>query len=696
MLQEWTDEQQQIRRAVEAGQDLQVVAHAGTGKTSTLLGSLAALSRKTLFLEYNRELKEHAQRAARRLGIDSYVWVTNYDGLLTGAYAADAPHRGFCSCMHEVCSRNTVPSMSLNFSLVVLDEAQDMTPLLAWFVHKVLLDVESALGSRPQLVMTGDPKQTIYGYRGASPAFLMCRHAPFSAFDRRVLFLTQSHRLPEVVCRVVESVCAGHFTAEAWAGRLHGQRRTDGSVSVRTAASAGARVFTDEDVSRVFSFLGSECEPAGVCLLGYSMREGAELFRRLAAELAALKVPLRDENKGGAVQLCTIHRSKGCEWQVVVLAIDSDWTTSVSGRTVLRPHFAALLYVAMTRTKRHLIVVQESSSRALARIWGRPTESSGDDCPVLRAWRSAQAGPDEPPPSLTGRAQRPSGPRSLLGLLRASERPAVQDAVASLFAAQDVVQHSGARSTVSARVLKAVAMRLLCERRHAAFQPEPVRARQFWAQHGRDGAPPAKKSRLSASWPSCTCSAEHWCRHFACDWHMWDAVADLLDPGAFYGTLVHVPLSRAELASMAQLEGTVAAVLPAGQADTLKGVAESSIGRSLCDALLAWGGRDLEWSTDFLPGGGSVLALATAADSIARVLVLDWCKAASDDGAEETPTAAAAVRSPSLLAFVALVGQQAGCVGVELLELPAGRRTLFRPVLLSAPHLRSLLRAFGR
>ena len=165
-----TGEQSLIRQALHSGEDMPVVAHAGAGKTSALLWSLVSCRKKTLFLEYNRELKENAQAAAQLLGLDGHVWVTNYDSLLTRAYAQDAPTRGFRTCMQEVCMQNVSPAVAMNFERLVLDEAQDLTPMLAGFTAKVLLDIEKATGARPQLVMAGDPKQTVYAYRGATPA----------------------------------------------------------------------------------------------------------------------------------------------------------------------------------------------------------------------------------------------------------------------------------------------------------------------------------------------------------------------------------------------------------------------------------------------------------------------------------------------------------------------------------------------
>ena len=673
-----TGEQSLIRQALHSGEDMQVVAHAGAGKTSALLWSLVSCRKKTLFLEYNRELKENAQAAAQLLGLDGHVWVTNYDSLLTRAYAQDAPTRGFRTCMQEVCMQNVSPAVAMNFERLVLDEAQDLTPMLAGFTAKVLLDIEKATGARPQLVMAGDPKQTVYAYRGATPAYLFCRIGPFADCARKVTLLGQSHRVPEDVCRVVESVCGPLFTPEAWGGRMRGRGGAEGSVSVRTASEDGT-IFAQSDIARILRFVAAGAK-AAVAVLAYSLRASATLLRRVVAELGKARIPLSDENCGSAAQVSTIHTSKGCEWELVVVVLDAEWTTCASGRFVLRPHFAALLYVAMTRTRSHLVLVQEASSRVLAHIWSEePTDPR-----VLQLWMSARrsrAAEDVPREICAETCCSPEA-TSLLARLRRGEGPSAQRAVAALpLSCEEMAPLE--MLLARARAVKAVAVRLLCVRGCLALAPHADALRAFGASLAED-ASPAVRSRVRPLWWDCSCPAEHWCRHFLCDWRLWDALADLLDPGAFYGTLLHVPPTRADLAAMGQLQ----AALGEPPLATLGKVA----GR-VADALSACGCRNALWTTNFLPAGGCVLVFPPTGESgRARALVMDWAKA-GDDNAERRDDGPAAC-SAALAAFCFLLSQQGGGAEVEVTEIPTGRRTLFRAELSPQVELEKLLRAF--
>lgn len=82
---------------------------------------------------------------------------------------------------------------SLPVSIAVIDEAQDMTPLL-WAAADVLFSTAE------QRACLGDDDQAIYGYQGASPELFNGRSAS------RVIQLHQSHRLPEAVWALAQRV----------------------------------------------------------------------------------------------------------------------------------------------------------------------------------------------------------------------------------------------------------------------------------------------------------------------------------------------------------------------------------------------------------------------------------------------------------------------------------------------------------
>ena len=75
--------------------------------------------------------------------------------------------------LRRLVEEDAPPRSAISFDCLVVDEAQDMTPLLHRFVLKVLRDArnENGAGSAQMLVL-GDSRQSIYQFRDADPRFL--------------------------------------------------------------------------------------------------------------------------------------------------------------------------------------------------------------------------------------------------------------------------------------------------------------------------------------------------------------------------------------------------------------------------------------------------------------------------------------------------------------------------------------------
>jgi superfamily I DNA/RNA helicase len=82
-----------------------------------------------------------------------------------------------------------------NPSVIVTDEAQDLTPLLAALVRKWG-------SSADYFVIAGDDDQLVYGWVGAIPDVLLEPPIP----DDHIVFLEQSHRVPRAVHAVAEKL----------------------------------------------------------------------------------------------------------------------------------------------------------------------------------------------------------------------------------------------------------------------------------------------------------------------------------------------------------------------------------------------------------------------------------------------------------------------------------------------------------
>lgn len=283
------------------------------------------------------------------------------------------------------------------YDVVFIDEAQDLNRAQVKLALNCL-----APGGR--IIAVGDPRQAIYGWRGADPRSMERLHDTLAATARGVktLPLTQSRRCPWSVARLAARIVSD-FRAlpEAPEGaveeRVHPERMTDewaagDFVISRTnaelmplclAAIRGghrarvqgkdlgkdllARVTRSEaeDIPAFLQWLKAD-EAREVEVLGAAGAEEAEIelahdradvlrtLARVASDLDALRARLSDlfadQGPSSQIVFTTAHRAKGLETGRVWLLRET---------FLRRPtdEEANLYYVAVTRAKRTLFLV---------------------------------------------------------------------------------------------------------------------------------------------------------------------------------------------------------------------------------------------------------------------------------------------------------------------------------------------------
>jgi len=170
-----SDEQRALIEAVRAGHNAHVPAVPGAGKTTAAL-SMAAECRDKLvvIIAYNRGLMEDTRKKAAEAGLDNVV-VFTYHSLCCALYGASG------TCRDSLIRINVLnidaplvgglltPEKEV---VVVVDEAQDMLPTYHDLTCKLLRDVRAATAAEPQIVVLGDERQCVYGFKGADARFL--------------------------------------------------------------------------------------------------------------------------------------------------------------------------------------------------------------------------------------------------------------------------------------------------------------------------------------------------------------------------------------------------------------------------------------------------------------------------------------------------------------------------------------------
>jgi DNA helicase II / ATP-dependent DNA helicase PcrA len=118
---------------------------------------------------------------------------------------------------HQAAAR----SVRDRYEIFVVDEYQDVNPL-----QKLLLDMW--LGGRDEICVVGDPRQTIYSFTGATPAYLTGFPAEFPA--ARVVRLVRNYRSTPQVVGLANQLMAG-------AGRPAGALAPAGATAPGQAAA---------------------------------------------------------------------------------------------------------------------------------------------------------------------------------------------------------------------------------------------------------------------------------------------------------------------------------------------------------------------------------------------------------------------------------------------------------------------------
>ena len=259
-----------------------------------------------------------------------------------------------------------VPAWLSGIRFIGVDEAQDLDQSQVTFINAIL-----SLSQNAELFLVGDPDQAIYGFRKASPNFLLFPNRYFTGSVRTIV-LNENHRSAREIVATAQAIMVGTAHPDAPCRSLRAVR-PEAHPAIRELSSRSA----EREALRIFQ------EIRTYMAVGIPLQEIAILVRTraqfapLRAEAAKWNIPLRmppvDDRGAGprrgsappvidvdetlaAVSLLTIHQSKGSEWLVVFLA---------GCQSGLMPHPAArnaneaeeerrLLYVAVTRAKQLL------------------------------------------------------------------------------------------------------------------------------------------------------------------------------------------------------------------------------------------------------------------------------------------------------------------------------------------------------
>lgn len=361
-----SDEQVAIIDATTVGSHLVCDAVAGAGKTTTVLWVARANPQKHVMqITYNAQLKEEVRRKAidydipieihtyHSLAVKYYNPLAYTDNVIKHIIASDAP------CKHKIA----VPD------ILVIDEAQDMTPLLFKLIRKYMRDIQNP---NLQLLVFGDRNQSVYEFKNADARFLTMADAIYAnliGVDKQTEHkgLRSSYRITNQIAWFVNNVM---LDRQYIAAKKSGPPITYFKCNPFMSAT---KLVLGELLPLL---MRGRISPGDIFVLVGSIRSknlGAP-YRKLENALVAAGVPCYVPNNDDGpmnkdaindkVVFTTFHQAKGRERRVVVIyGFDASYFKFYA-RTKSPNICPSELYVGVTRSSERLILI-ESGDGAL-------------------------------------------------------------------------------------------------------------------------------------------------------------------------------------------------------------------------------------------------------------------------------------------------------------------------------------------
>ncbi|CAZ81672.1 unnamed protein product [Tuber melanosporum] len=355
-------------------------ACAGSGKTTTIL-QLAAASpdQNFLILVYNTRLMMETNQRIASLGLENAV-VYNYHTLGHRFYS---PNCDTDQGLKRII-RDKLPVMDGKrlplCDVLVLDEQQDMTPVLKTFIDTVVRDIEGSSGagkriSRVRHVLLGDIRQELYGFNDADSRFLTLAHLKeLFGNEEKWETITQniSYRLTEpnakfINNQILKPISGGEIVSIK-------DKAPDGSAFPRPRyvfyEPLGDDPIVDYKPFQEILRLLNKMDHSDILVLAPSLKNPhfIDLANCLALKGYPVLAPVFEDSQGVSpsqskkkIVLCTYHQSKGIEREAAVLyGFDKSYDCYRNKSSEIPPVAENPQYVAATRAKTDLVLLNNS------------------------------------------------------------------------------------------------------------------------------------------------------------------------------------------------------------------------------------------------------------------------------------------------------------------------------------------------
>ena len=351
-----SDEQQDVVNSIVKSNNVIVESVAGSGKTTcNIYIAKENPTKSILLLTYNAKLKMETRDRVGALGITN-IETHSYHSFCVKYYNPK------CFTDYQIINivkSNTIQKKGFKYDLIILDEAQDISPLYHELICKIFVD---NLNPGCQICLLGDRAQSIYDFNRADARFIVYADKIFNL-----------NGLPWVRCTLSESYRVTTETAQ-FVNNCMGKQF--GIKSSKSNNSKPKYLITDSFSESIFCKQFVELKnalkkykPEEIFILAPSVKNEKSPVRQLENLIkrnlknVQVYVPVSDEEKldeqvlRNKLVFSTFHQAKGLERKVVFVYGFDDSYFKFFKKDKNPKVCPNELYVACTRALEHLVLI---------------------------------------------------------------------------------------------------------------------------------------------------------------------------------------------------------------------------------------------------------------------------------------------------------------------------------------------------
>ena len=361
---ELSEEQNKVIEALKDKNNVICDSVAGSGKTTTILGIAKAFKDYNIcMLTYNAKLKLETRTRANDMELNN-IEVNSYHSFCCKHYLNNTSTD---EKIRYIIDNNIDPKDSLNYTMLIIDEIQDMTPLYYELVCKIAYDNNKSM----LIVVTGDSHQSIYSFNLADERYLIFADQLFK-FNKRNWIRTNlsiSYRTTKPIAEFLNKCVLHEDRIISIKDSKYKPRYLICNSYMKPFKYSRDKLIDYSIYNELKYYLDNGYKPGDIFIISPSIKTNSpirELINTIKANSSDIKIfssmseKLEPKDLEDKLVFITYHQAKGLERKVcIVYGFDSGYFEVFNDNIdCVCPNE---IYVALTRSTERLSIIHHNS-----------------------------------------------------------------------------------------------------------------------------------------------------------------------------------------------------------------------------------------------------------------------------------------------------------------------------------------------